>query len=119
QKLTQHHQGAMSALPPKADIERHVWHVRFVPKADSRTPDENACASVVRAKNAIAVKSDFFTVVSSKSREEWFLAASPWGGEIFRLSENLRVRCVLYGNWARPVTRIAAPSHKDRPKTRS
>ena len=24
----------MSALPPKADIERHEWHVRFVPKAD-------------------------------------------------------------------------------------
>ena len=24
----------MSALPPKADIERYVWHVRFVPKAD-------------------------------------------------------------------------------------
>src|SRR5262245_27735083 len=23
----------MSALPPKADIERHDWHVRFVPKA--------------------------------------------------------------------------------------
>src|SRR5262249_22546710 len=27
----------MSALPPKADIERHDWHVRFVPKADLRT----------------------------------------------------------------------------------
>jgi hypothetical protein len=27
----------MSALPPKADIERHDWHVRFVPKADIRT----------------------------------------------------------------------------------
>src|SRR5262249_8523044 len=24
----------MSALPPKADIERHGWHVRFVSKAD-------------------------------------------------------------------------------------
>ena len=27
---------AMSALPPKADIERHDWHVRFVPKANIR-----------------------------------------------------------------------------------
>jgi hypothetical protein len=26
----------MSALPPKADIERHDWHVRFVQKADIR-----------------------------------------------------------------------------------
>src|SRR5262249_10101139 len=26
--------GGLSALPPKADIERHDWHVRFVPKAD-------------------------------------------------------------------------------------
>src|SRR5215831_18885080 len=25
---------AMSALPPKADIERHDWHVRFVPCVD-------------------------------------------------------------------------------------
>jgi hypothetical protein len=25
---------AMSALPPKADIHRREWHVRFVPKAD-------------------------------------------------------------------------------------
>ena len=24
----------MSALPPKADIRRHDWNVRFVPKAD-------------------------------------------------------------------------------------
>src|SRR5215813_6919469 len=24
----------MSALPPKADIERHDWHVRFVPLED-------------------------------------------------------------------------------------
>jgi hypothetical protein len=28
---------AMSALPPKADIERRDWHVRLVPKADLRT----------------------------------------------------------------------------------
>src|SRR6516162_4039690 len=27
----------MSALPPKADIERHNWHIRFVPKAAKRT----------------------------------------------------------------------------------
>ena len=27
----------MSALLPKADIDRHDWHVRFVPKADKRT----------------------------------------------------------------------------------
>src|SRR6516164_4456390 len=27
----------MSALPPKADIERHDWHVCFVPKADKCT----------------------------------------------------------------------------------
>jgi len=24
----------MSALPPKADIAKHCWDVRFVPKAD-------------------------------------------------------------------------------------
>src|SRR5262249_31397652 len=28
---------SMSALPQKADMERHDLHVRFVPKADSRT----------------------------------------------------------------------------------
>ena len=28
---------AMSALPPKADIDRRDRHVRFVPKADSCT----------------------------------------------------------------------------------
>jgi len=37
QKRTQRHQGAMSALPPKADIERHSWHVRFVPIATERS----------------------------------------------------------------------------------
>jgi len=35
-KQTSRRQVAMSALPPKADIERHGWHVRFVPKADKR-----------------------------------------------------------------------------------
>src|SRR5262249_36911 len=34
-KLTQGHDGAMSALPPKADIDRRDRHVRFVPKAES------------------------------------------------------------------------------------
>src|SRR5262245_50495768 len=31
---TQRYHAAMSALPPKADIERHDWHVRFVPCVD-------------------------------------------------------------------------------------
>jgi len=35
----------MSALPPKADIERHAWHVRFVPKADIRTANSFAIRS--------------------------------------------------------------------------
>ena len=33
---------AMSALPPKADIERHDQHVRFVPKADLRICSKSA-----------------------------------------------------------------------------
>ena len=31
---------AMSALPPKADIERGDGHVRFVPKADMKSFDD-------------------------------------------------------------------------------
>jgi hypothetical protein len=34
QEQTSPRQSAMSALPLKADIERHNGHVRFVPKAD-------------------------------------------------------------------------------------
>jgi hypothetical protein len=30
-KRTSRRPQAMSALPPKADIKRHDWHVRFVP----------------------------------------------------------------------------------------
>ena len=29
-KRTKRHLGALSTLPPKADIERHDWHVRVV-----------------------------------------------------------------------------------------
>jgi hypothetical protein len=31
--ISRHHavKGTLSALPPKADIDRHDWHVRFVP----------------------------------------------------------------------------------------
>jgi hypothetical protein len=36
QKQTSLFAQVMSALPPKADIERHDRHVRFVPKADIR-----------------------------------------------------------------------------------
>jgi len=36
QELTHGDRWRMSALPPKADIDRHDWHVRFVPKADFR-----------------------------------------------------------------------------------
>src|SRR6516165_8880420 len=35
QKQTSRPAWTLSALPPKADIERHDWHVRLVPKADS------------------------------------------------------------------------------------
>jgi hypothetical protein len=28
----------MSALPPKADMAKHCWDVRFVPKADIGLP---------------------------------------------------------------------------------
>jgi hypothetical protein len=34
QGLTHGDRWRMSALPPKADIERHDWHVRFVPLSD-------------------------------------------------------------------------------------
>jgi hypothetical protein len=34
QKQTSRHLQPMSALPPKADMERHGHDVRFVPKAD-------------------------------------------------------------------------------------
>ena len=34
QKQTSEDIQAMSALPPKADIDRACWDVRFVPKAD-------------------------------------------------------------------------------------
>jgi len=37
QKQTSQRVGAMSALPPKADIAESDWHVRFVPKADTLT----------------------------------------------------------------------------------
>src|SRR5215469_18541557 len=37
QKRTLGHVRAMSALPPKADIDQHGRHVRFVPEADSCT----------------------------------------------------------------------------------
>src|SRR5262245_31719525 len=33
-KQTKRHQVALSALPPKADIDRHDWHVRLVPCVD-------------------------------------------------------------------------------------
>jgi hypothetical protein len=36
QKQTSRPAWTMSALPPKADIEPHDGHVRFVPKADKR-----------------------------------------------------------------------------------
>jgi hypothetical protein len=34
QQQTKRHQAALSALHPKADIDRHDGHVCFVPKAD-------------------------------------------------------------------------------------
>jgi hypothetical protein len=34
QKQTWAHDWIMSALPPKADMDRHARDVRFVPKAD-------------------------------------------------------------------------------------
>ena len=41
-KRTKRHLGSMSALPPKADIERRDGHVRFVPKAHICTAANNA-----------------------------------------------------------------------------
>jgi hypothetical protein len=41
QKLTQCHQGAMFALPPKADKQQMSWYVRFVPYAPN-APQQKA-----------------------------------------------------------------------------
>ena len=38
QKQTLEHVRVMSALPPKADIDRREQHVRFVPEADTTFP---------------------------------------------------------------------------------
>ena len=38
QKRTLGHVRAMSALPPKADMNERAWHVRLVPKADIVPP---------------------------------------------------------------------------------
>jgi hypothetical protein len=45
QKQTSAHVGVMSALPPKADIDRACRDIRFVPKADIRAavPGPNQC----------------------------------------------------------------------------
>ena len=43
QKRTLQHFRSMSALPSKADIAEHDWHVRFVPKAD--IAHRSKCAS--------------------------------------------------------------------------
>src|SRR5215469_3178479 len=40
------------ALPPKADIERHDWHVRFVPKADLRTATKSTAIRSPRRRRA-------------------------------------------------------------------
>jgi hypothetical protein len=53
---------AMSAFTPKADIERRVWHVRFVPKADS-------CSAAISTRLGSILKS----LVSSRR----FRAAAP------------------------------------------
>src|SRR6516165_8831673 len=42
QKQTSRHLQPMSALPPKADIRGRHCDVRFMPKADMRTPRANA-----------------------------------------------------------------------------
>src|SRR5215831_14757246 len=47
-KQAQRDRAAMSALPPKADIERHDWHVRFVPTADLCTAT-SPCHECIRA----------------------------------------------------------------------
>jgi len=36
----------MSALPPKADIERYDWYVRFVPIATERSATKSGAYSI-------------------------------------------------------------------------
>ena len=42
----------LSALPLKADIEPHDWHVRFVPKADSCTAAKSTAIRSPRRRAA-------------------------------------------------------------------
>jgi hypothetical protein len=47
QKQTSDRRLLMSALPPKADITKRDWHVRFVPEADSDTILNAPCAAAI------------------------------------------------------------------------
>jgi len=38
----------MSASPPKADIERHGWHVRFVPKRTHALQQKPGAGAVIK-----------------------------------------------------------------------
>jgi hypothetical protein len=48
----------MSALPPKADITRHLWDVRFVPRADSCTGSHKKARWHRKAERLRGVQSD-------------------------------------------------------------
>ena len=50
QGLTHGDRWRMSALPPKADIERHDWHVRFVPISLQKSPKREAGCGLRRAE---------------------------------------------------------------------
>jgi hypothetical protein len=45
-KQTSHGHLRMSALPPKVDIKRDGWHVRFVPLADIGTAHSGTAHSI-------------------------------------------------------------------------
>ena|SRR6516162_365526 len=61
QKQTSEYVRAMSALPPKADMDPHGRDVRFVPKADILRCSKERCYSIT--SSAIARRPDIHGVV--------------------------------------------------------
>jgi hypothetical protein len=65
----------MSALPPKADIRRREWNVRFVPKADILRRGKVRCYSITSSARPIAADVDSLEVAAVVAAE----AAAPAG----------------------------------------
>jgi hypothetical protein len=90
----------MSALPPKADIHRREWHVRFVPTEDIDAPDKERERRFVVSAPSVGRRQHKLTKQSGKTTMATYVVLATFTDQGFKNAKDSPKRAEAFRQMA-------------------